>query len=157
MKRQLPMIFAMACATAYAAMAVQFGNLSAAATSSGLRVTFTASGLQANSSDTVTATADATAVWGCFNRGGNNPNAKNKRTTVNGQASGSATFTSGSNGSITGSVNLRAPSAGNFSCPAGQTKALSSVQFTNVRISESATGASANVPGTFSKTIRPLG
>jgi hypothetical protein len=156
MRRQLPLVFAFACASAFASMLAQFSNLSAAVTANGLRVSFTASGLPANTSDTFTATADARAVWGCFNRGGQNPNAQNKRTTVSGQVTGNATFTTNANGVVSGAVGLRAPSAGSFSCPNGQDKMLSSVTFSNVRISESANNTSASVPGTFQKVIRPL-
>jgi hypothetical protein len=156
MKRQIPMVLALACASAFAAMLAQFSNLSAAVTANGLRVSFTASGLPVNASDTFNATADAKAVWGCFNRGGHNPNAPNKHATATGQASGSGTFTSNGNGVVSGTVSLQAPSAGNLSCPSGQTKMLSSVTFTNVRIADTATGTSAAVPGTFQKVLRVL-
>lgn len=157
MRRQLPLAFALTCASAFAAMAaVQFSNLSAAVTASGLQVNFTASGLQSSQSDTFTAAADATAVWGCFNRGGNQPNARNKRTTVNGHVTGTTTLNAGTNGTVSGAVRLRAPAAGAFTCPNGQSKMLSSVTFTNVTISESATGARASVSGTFTKVLRPM-
>jgi hypothetical protein len=157
MKRNLPLVFGLACASAFAAMLAQFSDLSATVTASGLRVSFTASGLPQNTADTINATANATAVWGCFNRGGHNPNSKNKRTTVTRQVTGSASFTSNANGVIVGAVNLRAPGAGSFSCPNGQDKMLSSVNFTNVRISDTIAGISASVPGTFEKVLHSMG
>src|SRR5438552_14794514 len=67
----------------------------------------------------VTCSADATAVYECINGGSNHPKAANKET-VNGPVSSPGTFPV-RNGSVTGSITVGPPSAGSFSCPSGQT------------------------------------
>ena len=115
MKRNLPLAFAMCATAAFATMVVVFSGLTATVTNSGLRVNFTASGLAASAPATFNARANATAVYGCYNRGGNNPNAGNKRTTVNGPVRGTTSSTSNASGVASGSISLAAPAAPGFS------------------------------------------
>lgn len=114
-----------------------------------LLVNFKIAGLGDNVTITVTASADATAVYACRNNGGNFP-ADPKKTEVSGPVSASGDFTSGKNGQITGSLTL-SPPATTLSCPAGQRRVLVSVSYTNVQVSGG--GDTASIPGTFSRTF----
>jgi hypothetical protein len=122
------------------------GNLNSDGT---LTVSFKEAGLGTNQLITYTATADATAVYVCVNRGGGNPSASNK-TTVSGPVSATGTFSSGKNGQVTASLTLSPPSAGDFSCPPGQSLAVASVSYTNVTITDTTNNVSEPVGGTFS-------
>jgi hypothetical protein len=114
-----------------------------------LAVNFKIAGLGDNETITVTATADATAVYACQNRGGNFPSDP-KKTTVSGPVSASGEFTSGQNGQVSGSLTLRPP-ATTLTCPSGQRVVLASVSYTNVQVSGG--GDTASIPGTFSRTF----
>jgi hypothetical protein len=100
--------------------------------------------------EAVTCSADATAVYACINGGGNHPKASNKET-VSGPVSGGGDFAV-RNGQTTGSITVAPPSAGDFSCPNGQRLVLASVSYTNI-VLEGAAGDTANVPGTISRTL----
>src|ERR1041384_6126894 len=70
-----------------------------------LVVSFKEAGLGNNQNITYVASANATAVYACYNNGGNHPQATNKAT-VSGPVSASGTFSSGKNGSISASLTL---------------------------------------------------
>lgn len=114
-----------------------------------LLVNFKIAGLGDNETITVTASADATAVYACRNNGGNFPSDP-KKTEVSGPVSASGDFTSGKNGQITGSLTLQPP-ATTLVCPGGQRRVLVSVSYTNVQVSGG--GDTASIPGTFSRTF----
>src|SRR5215472_14048427 len=82
-----------------------------------------------------TASASGTAEYACINGGGNHPSASNKET-VNGPVSASGTFTSGKNGSISGSLTVEEPGPGAFSCPPGQTFILAFVAYSNISLAD---------------------
>ncbi|MFN2496575.1 MAG: hypothetical protein ABR608_11810 [Pseudonocardiaceae bacterium] len=115
-----------------------------------LAVTFKIAGLGDTVTTTVTASADATAVYACRNNGGNFPSDP-KKTEVTGPVSASGEFTSGRNGQITGSLTLSPPPT-TLNCPPGQRQVLVSVSYTNVKVSEPAAG-DESIPGTFSRTF----
>jgi hypothetical protein len=102
------------------------------------------------STEAVTCSADASAVYACINGGGNHPKAANKET-VNGPVSGGGNFPV-RNGQTTGSITVAPPSAGSFSCPNGQDLVLASVCYSNITLAGSA-GDTADVPGTICKTL----
>lgn len=102
---------------------------------SSVAVCWKEAGLGDNQNVSYTLTADATATYVCVNGGGNCPNAANK-ITVNGPVSTSGTFASGKNGSISACLTLEPIDAGAFECPGGQTLTLSSVSFSNVRLTD---------------------
>ena len=124
---------------------------SASITNAGnLVVSFKIAGLGDNETLTVTASADATAVYACKNNGNNFP-ADPKKTEVTGVVSASGDFTSGKNGQITGSLTLTPPPT-SLTCPNGQTRVLVSVTYWNVAVSAPGAGSEA-IPGTFSKVF----
>jgi hypothetical protein len=113
--------------------------------------TFKEAGLgSTTSTEAVTCSADATAVYACINGGDKHPKAANKAT-VSGPVSGGGEFPV-RNGSTTGSITVAPPGPGDFSCPNGQTLVLASVSYTNITLAGAA-GDTANVPGTLSKTF----
>jgi hypothetical protein len=114
-----------------------------------LSVSFKIAGLGDNVTITVTASADATAVYACRNNGGNFPSDP-KKTTVSGPVSASGDFTSGQNGQVSGSLTLHPPST-TLTCPGGQRVVLVSVSYTNVQVSGG--GDTASISGTFSRTF----
>jgi hypothetical protein len=99
---------------------------------------------------TVTANADATALYACQNNGGNFPSDPKKQQ-VSGPVSASGDFTSGKNGQITDSLTL-SPPASTLDCPGGQHVVLARVSYTNVSVSEPAAGTES-IPGTFSRVF----
>jgi len=114
-----------------------------------LSVSFKIAGLGDNETITVTASANATAVYACQNNGGHFPSDP-KKTEVSGPVSASGDFTSGQNGQIVGTLTL-SPPATTLSCPSGQHRVLVSVSYTNVTVSGG--GDTASIAGTFSRTF----
>jgi hypothetical protein len=134
-----------------AAASPHFIRASAALQADGdLVVSFKLAGLGDNQTLTITAAANASAVYACRNNGGNFP-ADPKKTEVTGVVTASGEFTSGKNGQITGSLTLEPP-ASDLSCPPGQTVVLVSVVYTNVSVSAPGAGTES-IPGTFSKVF----
>jgi hypothetical protein len=115
-----------------------------------LNVSFKESGLGNNALITYVASADGTAVYACINGGGNHPKASNKET-VNGPVSATGTFSSGKNGTISQTLTLSPPSAGDFTCPSGQKLVLAFVSYTNVSIADTTNGVTESISGTFSR------
>jgi hypothetical protein len=138
-------------ATAAFAQNPHFLRSSAGVDNSGNLVgSFRIAGLGNNETITVTLSADATAQYACFNNGGKHPSATNKET-VTAPVSASGEFTSGKNGSVTGTLSTPPPGPGDFTCPPGQTMVFTFVEYDNVSITaDTAEGMiSADVPGTF--------
>jgi hypothetical protein len=79
----------------------------------------------------------ATAVYQCFNNGGNHPKAGNKET-VSMSLSTTGTFPV-RNGQTTGSLTVGPPNQGDFTCPSGQSLFLQSVTYSGTFVSD-ATG-----------------
>ncbi len=82
----------------------------------------------------ITLKADSSALYQCFNNGGNHPKAGNKET-VSAALQTSGTFPV-RNGQTTGSLMVGPPGAGSFSCPSGQTLFLQSVTYSNTIVSD---------------------
>jgi len=115
-----------------------------------LPVKFTIAGLGDNVTINMTVTADTTTTYVCQNKGGNCPNAANKET-VSGPETVTGQFTSGKNGSVSGSLTLEPASPGTFKCPGGQTVTLAKVTYNNVTIKSSV--LPDVVLGDFSRTF----
>jgi hypothetical protein len=146
----LPMMLAALVATGSAALAVSPHFISANAQLSGtnLTVSFKEAGLGNNQNINYTANATATATYVCVNNGGGNPSAANK-TTITAPVSKSGTFNSGKNGNIVGSLTIEPPGPGSFTCPPGQTRALASVTYSNVDITDVTNNLTEPITGTF--------
>lgn len=114
-----------------------------------LACSFKVAGLGDNVTITVTCSAQASAFYACFNKGGNHPQAGNKEEAA-GPVSGTGDFTSGKNGSVTGTV-VAHPPASDLDCPGNQVLRLCSVSYTDIALT--ADGLSADVPGTISRTF----
>jgi hypothetical protein len=113
---------------------------------SSLVCNFKEAGLSAGSTETITCSATESVTYECVNNGGKNPSASNK-TTFQTSGSSSGVFTVDQNGNLVGSQTLPVTSAGalDFSCPNGQTLTLVSVFYTNVRVTDNTSGASASL------------
>src|SRR4029453_16693918 len=118
-----------------------------------LNVCFKIAGLGDNQTLTVTASATATAVYGCLNGGQQCPNAANK-VTVHANVSASGDFTSGKNGQISACLTVDPPPT-TLTCPNGQDLVLVSVSYTNVQGSAPGAGSCQTSPGTFSGNFFP--
>jgi hypothetical protein len=120
---------------------------------SSLTCKFKETGLGSGSVETVTCSATVATTYECVNGGGKNPSAANKKTFVT-TVTQSGEFTADKNGNIVGSLTLSPPSASDlgFSCPPGQTTTFVSVSYSNVSVTDSTSGASRSIPGTFSYT-----
>jgi hypothetical protein len=127
-------IAAMAFASTAVAQNPHFIRAASGLTNSGaLTATFKIAGLGDNETIAVTLSAQATAQYACFNRGGNHPEATNKET-VSGPVSATGNFTSGQNGQVNGSLTAQPPGPGGFSCPPGQNLVLTFVSYTGVTL-----------------------
>jgi hypothetical protein len=126
---------------------------SATLSGSTLVCNFKETGLESGSVETVACDATAETTYECVNGGGKNPSASNKTTTVS-DVGNTGTFPADKNGNIVGSVRVTPPSASQlgFSCPSGQTVTFVGVTYTDVSVTDTVTGASLNLPGTFSYT-----
>jgi hypothetical protein len=107
-------------------------------TTGALSVSFKETGLGSTvSTDQITLTVDnATAVYQCFNNGGNHPKAGNKET-VSTSLTTTGTFPV-RNGQTTGSISAGPPSQGAFTCPSGQSLFLQSVTYTGITVTGAA-------------------
>jgi hypothetical protein len=126
-----------------------FANNSVSTTTGALSTNFKDAGLgTGTSSIQITLSVDnATAVYQCFNNGGNHPKAGNKET-VSTSLQTTGTFPV-RNGQTTGTISAGPPSQGDFSCPSGQSLFLQSVTYTGTNVSD-ATG------NTFHATPDPI-
>ena len=123
-----------------------FVSASASVSSSGqLACTFKEAGLGDNQLINYQCSGTATALYQCFNNGGNHPKAANKET-VTSPVSGSGQFNSGRNGQVTGSIPISntPPGPGSFSCPSGQSLFLQSVSFTGM-LTDQTNGVSTDI------------
>jgi hypothetical protein len=93
------------------------------------------------------ATAEATATYGCINGGGKHPKATNKET-VSGPVNAGGSFPIGKNGQITASLTITPPGPGDFSCPAGQTLELGTVNYIVVSLVDTTNKIDASLTGT---------
>jgi hypothetical protein len=100
-----------------------------------LTTDFKAAGLGSKQTISLTASADATAVYICVNKSGNFPSDPKKQV-LEGPVSASEQLTSDKNGSLTDSLTL-SPPATTLDCPSGQHSALAFVSYTNVAIGKS--------------------
>jgi hypothetical protein len=129
-----------------------FVQASAATDGSGnLVVSFKEAGLGNNQLINYTASADATALFGCINKGGNHPQASNKES-FSGPVTATGTFSSGKNGQVTASLTISPPGQGQLTCPDDMTVALLQVTYTNVAIGDTTNNVKASIPGTFTYT-----
>lgn len=113
--------------------------------SGNLACSFKEAGLGNVTTADVSCAANATAVYQCWNKGGNHPQAGNKET-VSGPVSGGGTFPV-RNGQTTGTITVNPPDPGAFTCPNGQRLFLQDVSYTDIVLSGQ--GATADVPGTI--------
>lgn len=159
MRRLLVLIAGLLVAAGFATAALadspHFISASASVDSNGnLVATFKEAGLGNNATTAgISLSADATAVYQCFNNGGKHPQAGNKET-VSGPVSNSDTFDV-RHGATSGSITVGPPGPGDFSCPNGQTLHLISVEYTNVTLTDTSVTPHdvANIPGTFQSGI----
>lgn len=127
-----------------------FADNSISSSTGALNTSFKDAGLgTGTTSIQITLTVDnATAVYQCFNNGGNHPKAGNKETLS------TSLSTTGDfpvrNGQTTGSLTVGPPSQGDFACPSGQSLFLQEVTYSGTNVSD-ATG------NTFHATPDPIG
>ena len=115
-----------------------------------LTVSFKEAGLESGATEHIVLSAHADATYQCVNGGKKNPNAGNKTSTgfdftVPGE------FTAAKNGNVVGSLSASVPlDDPSFSCPSGQTETLSMVTWSNIGLDDLDSGASIDLPGTYS-------
>lgn len=111
-----------------------FATNSVSGTTGALATSFKDAGLgTGTTSIQITLTVNtATAVYQCFNNGGNHPKAGNKET-VSTALSATGTFPV-RNGQTTASLTVGPPGPGAFTCPSGQTLFLQSVTYTGTTV-----------------------
>lgn len=132
-----------------------FANSSIDTNTGALNVSFKETGLgNTVSTEKVTLTvATATAVYQCFNNGGNHPQAGNKET-VSTSLTTSGIFPV-RNGQTTGTISAGPPSQnanGPFSCPSGQTLFLQSVSYSGITVTGATGDSLGATPDPISNT-----
>ena len=126
-------------------------DASVSATTGALSVAFKDAGLgTGTSSIAITLTAGATAVYQCFNGGGNHPQAGNK-TTVTAPVSATDQFPV-RHGSTAGVVTAGPPGAGGFACPNGQKLFLQNVSYDNITVADATGNSTAASPASITVT-----
>jgi len=110
-----------------------------------VNVTWKSAGLGDNVIEEYRADATGSARYQCVNNGGKCPAAANKQS-VTGNVSAFGGFTSGKNGTITGTLTLDPP-ASTLNCPGGQHRVLTAASYTNIRLSDLTSGP-LNTPTT---------
>ena len=148
--------FLLAIAVVSFAVSAHFASAEASVNSAGaLVVSWDERGLGNGGGDGLvhyTLTADASATYGCINNGDHHPKATNKET-LNGPLDADIALAPSKNGRIIGSLTVGPLDAGNFSCPGGQALVLGSVSYENVSLTDTTNGSSADIAGTFSRTL----
>jgi hypothetical protein len=139
------LVLTLALAATIAWAGPHFQSATAIRDGSNLVVSFREAGL-GNTDVTIQASATVTQQQACFNNGGKNPAAENKRSFTSTE-SANGTF-SPKNGVVSGSISLQPPATG-FTCPPGQWLLTLSVTYTNVRVADVTNGVSTSVPGTY--------
>ncbi|MGW0884352.1 hypothetical protein [Streptomyces sp. NPDC002671] len=99
----------------------------------------------------ITLTANATAVYQCFNNGGNHPKAGNKET-LQADVVASANLPV-NNGQTTGSLMAGPLGKGSFKCPAGQSLFLEGVSYTNILVSDAAGNSLPATPDSIARSL----
>ncbi|MPW22395.1 hypothetical protein GCT13_37605 [Paraburkholderia sp. CNPSo 3157] len=139
-------------ATALAATSgAHFMSASASVADSGaLDVAFDEAGL-GNQNVNYTLTAQATAVYACFNGGDKHPAASNK---VGPSAlSASLNNVQPKNGRVIASITVGPPANTTLSCPSGQTLVLACVSYTDVLLTDTTNSVDIIPTGTTNRTF----
>jgi len=122
---------------------------SASLSGSDLVVSFKETGLPSGTVVTIVASADFTGTYQCINKAGHNPS-DIKKTIENQPVSATGNFTVAKNGNVTDSLTLSPADAGTvLDCPSGQTATLTAWSYTNVVVTDTTSGASLAISGTF--------
>jgi hypothetical protein len=92
-----------------------------------------------------TLSTDASATYACINGGGNHPKAANKQS-VNGPLTSPSIGEQPQNGrvTVTNAISL-GPLASTLTCPSGQTFVLACVSYTNITLTDTTNGVTANI------------
>src|SRR5262245_44637092 len=151
--------FAAVVMSATAALAVSqanphflFANTSINTSTGALNVSFKEVGLGTGvTSVGITATADATATYQCYNKAGNKPQGVPKTFGPSG-VSGSGTFDV-RNGQTTGTVSAGPLGPSGFSCPSGQLLFLDAVSYSNIVIMDQFGNSLGGTPDSVSATV----
>jgi hypothetical protein len=131
-------------ATSVLGAGAKFHSVSSSVNNSGaLVVSFDERGL-GNENIDYSLTADATALWACFNGGGKNPAATNKQDFA-GQISAGASLEP-KNGRVIASITAGVLGPGDFSCPQGQQLRLAAVTYSNILLCDTTNGTCVGVP-----------
>ena len=123
-----------------------FVRASAVRDGNALVVSFKEAGLGNNQTVTIQVSASFTRTDSCVNKGGKVPSDP-KKTVTQGTTSKSGSFTSGKNGSVTGTLTLTTSTT--LQCPPGQRATLMSLSFSNVSVTDLTNNVSRSISGTF--------
>ncbi len=90
--------------------------------------------------------ATAAATYACINGGGKHPQAANKETFSSSVAASFAETPQNGRVDVTTSINGTPVSAGDFSCPGGQTLVLASVSYSGITLTDTTNNVSTSLP-----------
>jgi hypothetical protein len=126
-----------------------FANSTISSTDGSLTVSFKDAGLGTGvtSVQITMSVTTATAVYQCFNNGGQHPKAGNKET-VSSSLTTSGTFPV-SHGQTTASLTVGPVSQGSFACPSGQSLFLQSAAYSGISVSDATGNTLAATPNTI--------
>ncbi len=106
----------------------------------GISASFKEAGLGDNVLVTYELAGKFSADYGCVNHGGNHPQAANKEAVV-GDVGAIATFQSGKNGNVVGTVTFVPPPASSeLSCPGNQVAVLADISYSDLTLQDATNG-----------------
>ena len=106
----------------------------------GISASFKEAGLGDNVLVTYELAGKFSADYGCINHGGNHPQAANKEAVV-GDVDAIATFQSGKNGNVVGTVTFMPPAASTeLSCPGNQVAILADIAYSDLTLQDVTNG-----------------
>jgi hypothetical protein len=138
-------VLAFGAAAASATSGAHFFSSSGSVADNGaLQVSWDEAGV-GNNTVNYTLSAQASATYACINGGGNHPKAANKEL-VNGPLSSPNTGFNPENGRVTVTNGISVgPLPSTLTCPSGQTFVLACVSYTDITLTDTTNGVTANI------------
>jgi hypothetical protein len=128
-------------------------QVSAIGTDGTISISFKEAGLGSNQLITYAMGGSFVADYGCVNHGGNHPSASNK-TAESGNIAVTGTFSSGKNGSISGTLSFTPPDPDTvLSCPGNQVAVLADISYSGLSLTDSTDQISATLSLTSESAV----
>ena len=132
---------------------IHTAQVSGIGTDGTISVSFKEAGLGSDQLITYALGGSFVADYGCVNHGGNHPSASNK-TAQSGNIAVTGTFSSGKNGSISGTLSFTPPAPDTvLSCPGNQVAVLADISYSGLSLTDSTDQVSATLSLTAESAV----